>query len=60
MSKAKSDLRRVACEYRDRLASELVKVDEFIEMAGRLSDPKESSGSGLMLFTGTAASAAMN
>jgi hypothetical protein len=60
MSNVKSDLRRIANEYRDHLTAELAKVDDFIAMAERLTDPRESMGAELMLFTGERAPAVLH
>lgn len=38
---ANSDVRQKAAEYRDHLMSELVKVEDFIAMADRLSKSGE-------------------
>ena len=60
MSEAKTDLRQIACQYRDHLTSELAKVEDFLEMADRLEAPEEDPGFGLTLFTGEAASVAVH
>ena len=38
MSDTKADLRQIAADYRATLTAELVKVDDFITMADRLSN----------------------
>ena len=49
MSDTKADLRQIAADYRAHLTAELVKVDDFIAMADRLSEPAENIGAHLRL-----------
>ena len=51
MSDTEADLKQIAQEYRAHLASELIKVDDFIAMADRLSEPTENIGFHLRLIT---------
>ena len=50
MSDTKADLKQIAADYRATLTAELVKVDDFITMADRLSEPGENVGVHLRLI----------
>jgi hypothetical protein len=60
MSKAKSDPRKAAADYRDYLISELARIDDFLDMADRLSDEGDDGGFGLELLPAGTASAAIH
>jgi len=60
MPVAKTDPRKAASDYRDYLISELARIDDFLDMADRLTDGGEDGGFGLELLPAGTASAAIH